>query len=189
MNQQHEHILAANRQALKRMKISAEKSVSWAGGKALNILIGNLVLLHDHPEGQNKIQDNYKNELFVMESQHQDPNVYIIKPLNGKGPMCKVNQWQLFDLQKTQRSDKPSNPAPNTILPTCLVKNPTRGLSTPQQTQPYGTRSKTQANTILQSSSEDEADHPPILEPSLEDTKNLGVMGNLINHISTKLWQ
>ena len=80
------------------MKMSAEKSVSWAGGKAHNILIGNLVLLHDHPKGRNKIQDNYKNELFVMESQHQDPNVYTIKPLNGKGPMHEVNQQQLFDL-------------------------------------------------------------------------------------------
>ena len=124
VNQQHELILAANRWALKRMKISAEKSVSLAEGKVLNIPIGNLVLLRDHPKGRNKIQDNYKNGLFLMESQHQDPNVYTIKPLNGKGPMCKVNQWQLFDLQKTQGSDKPSDPAPNTILPTLLVKNP-----------------------------------------------------------------
>ena len=83
------------------MKMSAEKSVSRAGGKALNIPIGNLVLLCDHLEGHNKIQDNYKNELFVMESQHQDPNVYTISPINGKGPMHKVNQWQLFDLEKT----------------------------------------------------------------------------------------
>ena len=98
VNQQHKLILAVNRQALKRMKISAEKSVSRAGGKALNILIGNLVLLRDHPKGWNKIQDNYKNELFVVESQHQDPNVYTIRPLNGKGPMCKVNWQQLFDL-------------------------------------------------------------------------------------------
>ena len=155
--------------------------------KLSTIPIGNLVLLHDHPEGRNKIQDNYKNELFVVKSQHQDPNVYTIKPLNGKGPMCKVNWWQLFDLQKTQGSDKPSDPAPNTILPTLLVKKPTRGSITPQQTHPYGTRSKTKANTIIQSSSEDEADHRSILEPSLEVTENLGVMGNLINCISTKL--
>ena len=80
------------------MKLSAEKSVSRAGGKALRIPRGNLVLLHDHPEGRNKIQDNYKNELFVVESQHQDPNVYTIKPLNGKGPMWKVNRQQLYDL-------------------------------------------------------------------------------------------
>ena len=98
VNQQHELILAANRWSLKRMKISVEKSVSQAGGKALDIPIGNLVLLCDHPKGRNKIQDNYKNELFVMESKHQDLNVYIIKPLNGKGPMHKVNWQQLFDL-------------------------------------------------------------------------------------------
>ena len=68
VNQQHELILAANRWALNR--IFAEKSVSQEGGKALNIPIGNLVLLHDHPEGCNKIQDNYKNELVVMELKH-----------------------------------------------------------------------------------------------------------------------
>ena len=73
------------------MKISAEKSVSWAGGKALKIPLGNLVLLWDHPEGHNKIQDNYKSELFVIESKHQDLKLYIIKPLNGKGPMCTIN--------------------------------------------------------------------------------------------------
>ena len=189
VNQQHELILAVNRLALKRMKISAEKSVSRAGGKALSIPIGNLVLLRDHPEGRNNIQDNYKNELFVMESQHQDPNVYTIKPLNGKGPMCKVNWQQLYNLQKTWGSDKLSDPAPNTILPTLLVKKPTRGLGTPQQTHPYGTRSKTQANTILQSPSEDEAKLSLTLEPPLEDTENPGVMGNLINCLSTKLWQ
>ena len=147
------------------------------------------MLLHAHPEGWNKIQDNYKNELFVMVSQHQDPNVYTIRPLNGKCPLCKVNWQQLFDLRKTQGSDKPSDPAPNTILPTLLVKKPTMGLITHQNTHPYGTRSKTQANTILLSSSEDEAEHLSILESSLEDTENLGVMGNLINHISTKLRQ
>ena len=104
------------------MKTGAEKSVSRAGGKALNIPIGNLVLRRDHPKGCNRIQDNYKNELFVMESKHQDLNVYVIKPLNGKGPMHKVNQQQLFDLQKTQGSDMLSSPAPDTILHTLLVK-------------------------------------------------------------------
>ena len=73
VNQQHELILAANRQALKRIKTSAEKSVSQAGGKALNIPIGNLMLLHNHPEGCNKIQDNYKNKLFVIESKAPGP--------------------------------------------------------------------------------------------------------------------
>ena len=51
VNQQHKLILAANQHALKRIKQSVEKSVSWARGKDLKIPIGNLVLLHDHPEG------------------------------------------------------------------------------------------------------------------------------------------
>ena len=73
------------------MEKSAEKSVSQAGGKALDIPIGNLVLLHEHLDGHNKIEDNYKNELFVVKLKHQDPNVYSIQPLSGKGPMCTVN--------------------------------------------------------------------------------------------------
>ena len=94
VNQQHEFLIAANRWVLKRMKIIVEKSVSWAGRKALDIPFDNLVLLCDHPEGHNKIQDNYRSELFIVKSKHQDPNVYIIKPLNGKGPMCMVNKIQ-----------------------------------------------------------------------------------------------
>ena len=157
INQQHELILAVNRRALKGITTSAEKSASQAGGKALEIPIANLVLLCDHPEGQNKIQDNYKNELFHMESKHQDLNVYIIKPCNGKGPMCMVNQQQLFDLHKTQGSDMPSTPAPDTKLPTLLVKKPISGITTPQYAHPYGTRSRTEANSmVLQSSSEED---------------------------------
>ena len=38
VNQQHEPILAMNRHALKRIKQSVEKSVSPAGGKALQII-------------------------------------------------------------------------------------------------------------------------------------------------------
>ena len=66
VNQKHELTLAAKRHVLKRIKESAEKSVSQAGGKDLKIPIGNLVLLRDHLEGWNKIQDHYKSELFVM---------------------------------------------------------------------------------------------------------------------------
>ena len=54
VNKQHELILAANRQPLKRIKASAEKLVSWVGGKALDIC--NLVLLCDHPEGCSKFR-------------------------------------------------------------------------------------------------------------------------------------
>ena len=119
VNQQHELILAANRHALKRIKQSAEKSVSQAGDNDLEIPIGNLVLLCDNPEGQNKIQDHYKSELFVVESKHKDPNVYKIKPLCGKDPMHTVNQWQLFDLQKSPGNNL-LHPVPDTFLPIML---------------------------------------------------------------------
>ena len=110
-----------DRCALKRIKQSVEKSVSQAGGKTLNIPIGNLVLLHDHPESQNKIQDNCKSELFVMESKHQDTNVYNIRQLSGKGPVHMVSQWQLFDLQNSQGNNL-LDQAPDTYLPIMLTK-------------------------------------------------------------------
>ena len=55
-------------------------------------LIGNLVLLRNHPEGCNKIQDNYKSELFVIIKHHKDPNVYVIQSLDKKGPKKIVNR-------------------------------------------------------------------------------------------------
>ena len=84
----------------------------------------------------------------------------------------------MFDLHKSQGSDIPSNPAPDTKLPTLLIKKPIRGITTPQQ-HPYGTRSKTKVNSmVLQSSSEDETEEDPsVLEPSFEDTNTFGVMG------------
>ena len=62
----------------------------------------------------------------------------------------------------------PSNPAPNTKLSTLLVKKPIRGIITPHHVHPYGTRSKTKANSmVLQSSSEDETmGDPSVLESS-----------------------
>ena len=147
------------------------------------------MLLCDYPESCNKIQDNYKSELFVMESKHQDPNVYIIKPVNGKGPMCTVNWWQLLDLHKPQGNDMPSSPAPDTKLSTMLMKKPTRNV-TLQQSHPYGTMSKTKENSVaLQSTSEDKTkEDSKVLESSSEDGRSFGVVENLISHLSTKCW-
>ena len=86
LNEQHELLMNANRWALKHIRKSAKKSKIRASGKTLHILIGNLVLSWDHPEGCNKIQDNYKSELFVVVDHHKDPNVYIIQSLDKKGP-------------------------------------------------------------------------------------------------------
>ena len=174
VNQQHELILAANRCALKRIKQGVEKSISQAGGKDLKIPIGNLVLLCDHPEGWNKIQDHYKSELFVLESKHWDPNVYKIKPLCGKGPMHTVNWQQLFDLQKSL-GDNLLHPALDTYLPIMLMqKSP--NTKVPQVTHPYGTRSKTKVDSAS-------------LTTSYEEENCSGVIGNLFNWATEKLWR
>ena len=166
VNQQHECIHAANRCALKRIKQSVEKSVSQAGGKDLKIPIGNLVLLRDHLEGWNKIQDHYKRKLFVVESKHWDPNVYKIRPLCGKCPMHTVNQQQLFDLQKSPGNNL-LHPSPDTYLPIMLMQK-LLNTKTPQVTHPYGTQSKTKVDSAS-------------LITSYEDEKCSGVIGNLFN--------
>ena len=90
VNEQHELILAVNRWALKKIMQTANKTALHARGSPLEIPKDNLVLLRDRPEGQHKIQDNYKSELFMIVSKHKDPNVYIICPLCG-GPVHTVN--------------------------------------------------------------------------------------------------
>ena len=99
VNEQHELLMSLTRQALKHIKQSAKKSQSRTAGKTLHILVGNLLLLRDHPEGCNKIQDNYKSELFIIVDHHKDPNVYAIQALNKKPPKGTVNRQQLFDLK------------------------------------------------------------------------------------------
>ena len=84
--------MSANRWALKHIKQSAKNSQIRRGGKSLQIPMGNLVLLRDHPEGHNKIQDNYKSELFVIIIHHKDSNVYVIQSLDKKGPKKIVNR-------------------------------------------------------------------------------------------------
>ena len=56
------------------------------GGKDLSIPVGNHLLLHDHPERQNKIQDKYKSDVYVVVGHHKEPNVYYIQLLNKGKP-------------------------------------------------------------------------------------------------------
>ena len=44
------------------------------------------MLLRDHPEGRNKIQDWYKSDVYVMVGHHMEPNVYYIQLLNKDKP-------------------------------------------------------------------------------------------------------
>ena len=74
------------------------KSAGRLNQKLLEIPEGNLVLLQDHPEGCNKIQDKYKSKKFMVVGKHPEPNVYHIKPGNGNGPEQTINQCWLQDL-------------------------------------------------------------------------------------------
>ena len=137
--------MSVNRWALKHIKQSAKKSQIRTGGKSLQIPIGNLVLLRDHPEGCSKIQDNYKSELFVVVDHHKDPNVYVIQSLDKKGPKKIVNRQQLFDLKKSKGdplTPDPSSKGPKFDLNVRKLKD-----IEPQICHPYSTRSKTKVDS------------------------------------------
>ena len=163
VNEQHELILAANPWALKNIKQTASKTTLYARGSPLNIPKDNLVLLRDHPEGRQKIQDNYKSELLVIVSKHKDPNVYIIHPSCG-GLVHMVNQQQLFVLKKSALWDSgdldpdPTNSSfPRTNLPFYEPRKMKPKDDMPHQ-HPYGTRSKTQTQEVFQPSDLNEDD-------------------------------
>ena len=104
--------MSANQHVLKHIMQMA-RVWQGAGGKPLQTPAGNLMLLRTHPEGWNKIQDNCKSEFFVVESQHQDPYVYTIEPVCGKGVVQKVNWHQLFNLKRTLGDADPIVGVPN----------------------------------------------------------------------------
>ena len=136
------------------MKQTANRTALCAGGSLFNIPKDNLGLLMDHLEERHKIQDNYMTELFVVVLKHKDPNVYIIHPLCG-GPVHMVNQWQLFDLKKSSLGDGGPDPtvssSPQSNLPFFQLKKLKLDTKAPHQ-HSYGNRSKTQTNTVLQTS-------------------------------------
>ena len=74
VNQQLEQLLHANKCKQKNIKVTNAKNRKAAGGKDLVIPIGNLVLLRDHPKGCNKIQDNNKDQIYIVTG-HQFPKV------------------------------------------------------------------------------------------------------------------
>ena len=100
LNQQLSAMMHANKQVLKLINKSTQCNKCLTGGKELVIPIGNHILLRDHPEGQNKIQNRYKSDIYVIVSHHNEPNVYYIQLLNlDKKVHPRVVNWhQLFDL-------------------------------------------------------------------------------------------
>ena len=136
--------MSVNRWALKHIRQSVKKSLARAGGKTLHILIGNFMLLRDHPESQNKIHDNYKSELLVIVAHLKGPNVYTIQSLNKKGPKRIVNRWQLFDLKSLRRIRLQQIPVSRD-----LIMNPNwRKNVKPQIIYPFVTRLKIKAAPV-----------------------------------------
>ena len=93
VQEQYKLVQATNNQALRSIQQSMQQSSWKPKSKLLGIPKGNLVLLCDHPDGYNKIQDN--NQGLVMVSKHLGSNVYYIKPVNGNGPVWTVTQCDL----------------------------------------------------------------------------------------------
>ena len=58
INEQCDQILSTIRHALRQIKKTAKPCASKAGGKPLQILVGNLVFVSNHLEGENQIQDS-----------------------------------------------------------------------------------------------------------------------------------
>ena len=102
VDQMAEKLLVANKRAMKNIKAAAAKNKRTAGGSDIDIPPGNLVLLRDHPEGRNKIQDHYKSDLFKVVKRGERPNNFWIKPLGSSGHPKEVNRRQLFDIGITE---------------------------------------------------------------------------------------
>ena len=103
LNQQLSAMMHANKQALKYINKSNKCNQSQTAGKELVIPIGNHILLRDHLEGRNKIQNRFKSNVYIVVSHHEEPNVYYIKLLSSdKEAHPKViNRRQLFDLNRS----------------------------------------------------------------------------------------
>ena len=102
VNQMAEKLLVANKRVMRNIKAAAAKNKRTAGGSDIDIPPGNLVLLRDHPEGRNKIQDHYKSDLFQVIKKGEHPNNFWIKPIGSSGHPKEVNRRQLFDIGITE---------------------------------------------------------------------------------------
>ena len=97
VDKQFEKIVQANKRALKSIQARAKSQRKGRQGiKIFDISHREILsLLRDYPEGRNKIQDDYKPDLFEVTGKHSDPNAFFVKPLDGKGSRFKqVNRRQ-----------------------------------------------------------------------------------------------
>ena len=127
--QQLDVLVTANKLALKVIHKTMQCSKARTGRKSLIILVGDYVLLWDHPDGQNKIQDRYKPDIYMVVAHHQEPNVYYIQLLNSerKGHPKVVNHHQLYDLNRSglllESSACGSRDSDVLVIPSFLSRN------------------------------------------------------------------
>ena len=105
IDQQLEQLVNANKHAQKNIKASNAKNRKVVEGKDLLILVGNLVLLCDHPEGRNKIQNNNKDQIYIVTGHHKNRNAYFVKSLGSKIQPKQVNYREMFDLGITKEQE------------------------------------------------------------------------------------
>ena len=105
VDQQLEQLINTNKHAQKNIKATNDKNWKVVGGKDLIIPVGNLVFLCHHSEGCNKIQNNNKDQIYVVTSHHEHKNAYFVKPLGSKIQPKQVNRCKMFDLGITEEQE------------------------------------------------------------------------------------
>ena len=157
LGQQLDAIVNAHKHVLKLINKTTKCSKARTSRKELLIPVGNYVLLHDHPEGRNKIQDKYKSDIYVVVCHHQEPNVYYIQLLSQdhKSKPKGVNCHQLYNLNwsisPSTSWDLESRDDGYPVLP-CFLAGKSQGsynslFSDPHSTNHYNTHSKLKAAT------------------------------------------
>ena len=83
----------------------AQKNIKANNAKNWKVVGGNLVLLCDHPKGHNKIQNNNKDQIYIVTGHHEHKNVYFVKPLGSKIQPKQVNRHEMLDLGITEEQE------------------------------------------------------------------------------------
>ena len=157
LGQQLDALVSANKHTLKLINKTTQHSKAHTGGKELFIPVGNHVLLCDHPEGRNKIQDKYKSDIYIVVGHHKELNVYYVQLLNQdhKSKPRVVNFHQIYDLNQSvspsTSQDLKSRDIDHPVLP-CFLAGKTNGsynslFFDPHSIHHYNTHSKFKAAT------------------------------------------
>ena len=70
-----------------RLGQAADKDKKIFDRKAMDasLEVGTRVYLQNHPAGRNKIQDAFKDKIYLIVQRHGDQNIYFIEPVVGFG--------------------------------------------------------------------------------------------------------